>query len=264
MIVKNNRLFTLLLSGLMLFSVFVVAAETLFIAHSSRPDINYTECTKKSLDEVIKKGVRVVECDLAKTTDGVIVLLHPGRPENRDVTTQSAPGERYVHMTLQELHQAKPELMTLEEFLRETPNNIIIALDFKENRGLEEDSARLVAQSIAAGRHTNSQFYALSWNDTVLLKFRQLLPFVKIFPVFLGTAEKNIEYYKAMTADGVVLINRVVGAPAAITPDLVAKLKAAGLKLMVLQPQEGPKDVIAKLMLEFDSILADNVVEYLA
>lgn len=244
------------LYSLLFACVFATTSKTLVIAHACRGVVSDAECTKTSLHKLITAGILAIECDVAKTKDDVIVLLHPGRQENSAVTSVLPSGEHCIHVTLSELRITKPDLMTLEELLKETPNKITIALDFKE-RGLEELVARIIQQNIAAGHHTDTQFFALSWYDETLAKLKQLLPFIKIFPVYV--TGKTIEHYQAMHVNGVVLVNKT---PGAITLDLVNKLKAAGLGLIIFHPHDGPKETINTL--QVDALLMDNAFEYAA
>lgn len=84
-----------------------------------------------AFEHAIAIGADLIECDLRRSADGVIVLYHDERIE----------GDRLRSLTYAEIRRRIPTLLTLDDLLMlvaSRPGNVRIVLDLKE-RGIEQD-----------------------------------------------------------------------------------------------------------------------------
>jgi glycerophosphoryl diester phosphodiesterase len=164
---------------------------------------NAPENSLQGLKNSIKKGFDVVECDLKRTKDGVLILMHD-KTIDRSTNGKGKP-EDY---TLEQIKQFKLEdaiphatahtIPTLKEFLELAKNKVIVCLDkgfdyFDEAMKIvtELDMQDQIIYNIPAItldslKLLNLQYY----NDSVVLN-------ILGFPIDTANANKIAESYKS-------------------------------------------------------------------
>lgn len=96
------------------------------------------ENSLSAFEHAIAIGADLIECDLRRSSDGIIILYHDERVAGRKVRSQ----------TFHELRSHIPTLLTLDDLLMliaARPQNVRIVLDLKE-RGIERDLTPVLEQ----------------------------------------------------------------------------------------------------------------------
>ncbi|PQA56777.1 glycerophosphodiester phosphodiesterase family protein [Siphonobacter curvatus] len=137
------------------------SAEVLVVAH--RGDWRYApENSVLSLEHAIQMGVDIVEIDLKKTKDGVLILLHDATL-NRTTTGHGKPSEytwaELQQLTLKNEHggPTRQKIMTFEDCMKRAKGRVMINIDkgyeyFKEAYQILEATGTIDHAIIKAGK----------------------------------------------------------------------------------------------------------------
>jgi len=119
------------------------------------------ENTAASVEAALSYGVDMIEIDLRRTNDGVVVLLHDGDPVVRG--GQSIVVTDHTHRQLLDYF---PDLLTLEAAIKLVNRRCVIMLEFKDDASIEPTIALL------------KKYLAKGWQPTDFMfasfKFRRL------------------------------------------------------------------------------------------
>ncbi|OZI08839.1 glycerophosphodiester phosphodiesterase [Siphonobacter sp. BAB-5385] len=137
------------------------STEVLVVAH--RGDWRYApENSVLSLEHAIQMGVDIVEIDLKKTKDGVLILLHDATL-NRTTTGHGKPSEytwaELQQLTLKNEHggPTRQKIMTFEDCMKRAKGRVMINIDkgydyFKEAHQILEATGTMDHAIIKAGK----------------------------------------------------------------------------------------------------------------
>ncbi len=137
------------------------STEVLVVAH--RGDWRYApENSVLSLEHAIQMGVDIVEIDLKKTKDGVLILLHD-ETLNRTTTGRGKPSEytwaELQQLTLKNEHggPTRQKIMTFEDCMKRAKGRVMINIDkgydyFKEAHQILEATGTMDHAIIKAGK----------------------------------------------------------------------------------------------------------------
>ncbi|PMD92286.1 glycerophosphodiester phosphodiesterase [Siphonobacter sp. BAB-5405] len=137
------------------------STEVLVVAH--RGDWRYApKNSVLSLEHAIQMGVDIVEIDLKKTKDGVLILLHDATL-NRTTTGHGKPSEytwaELQQLTLKNEHggPTRQKIMTFEDCMKRAKGRVMINIDkgydyFKEAHQILEATGTMDHAIIKAGK----------------------------------------------------------------------------------------------------------------
>jgi len=131
--------------------------------------------TRASFLAAIDAGLDGVETDIQRTKDGVLVIYH-----------DFIVGFRLLaEMTIAELREQRPEILTLEELLElmEPYEHFLLNLELKSVPGLEDGRAHETADLVASWRG-NGRIWLSSYDPVALLKIRERQPSIPLGYIF--------------------------------------------------------------------------------
>ncbi len=131
--------------------------------------------TRASFTAAIEAGLDGIETDVQRTKDGVLVIHH-----------DFVVGLRLISdLTLSELRELRPEIMTLEDLLEllEPQEDFLLNLELKSIPGLEDGRAHEVADTVVSwvGRR---RVWVSSYDPVALLKVRERQPSIPLGYIF--------------------------------------------------------------------------------
>lgn len=132
------------------------------IAHRGASGLVEHENTIESFAKAVEVGADAIECDVRKTKDGKMIIVHDDNYEDKKIID-------LTYEELSELTKQKGFIMpTLEETLLWAKGKIFIDIELKEE-GYEEEFINAVKKVL-----TYDEFYVRSFNDNSLKKIKEL------------------------------------------------------------------------------------------
>jgi len=131
--------------------------------------------TRASFLAAVEAGLDGIETDIQRTKDGVLVIHH-----------DFVVGLRLISdMTLAELRELRPEVMSLEELLEllEPYGDFLINLELKSIPGLEDGRAHETADMVATWTGKR-RVWISSYDSVALLKVRESQPTIPLGYLF--------------------------------------------------------------------------------
>lgn len=130
-------------------------SRPLLIAHRGGAP-KESDNSPRAFDQALKIGVDMLECDLRRSVDGHLVLLH-------DASLRGDAGQRLVvaDSTLSALKAVIPWLLTLDEFLEQFGRRLPFNLDLK-TYGYEQEALRAIERHRLARQTLFSTVHTLS------------------------------------------------------------------------------------------------------
>ena len=184
----------------------------LVIGHRGGPTRDYPENAIETFDRTFKAGTRAMELDVAKTKDGVLVLMHD------DELDRTTTGEGLVSdHTWDEVSKLKLE--TYSKVTNFAPPTLAAALDWvmKNNAVVELDKKRsasfepVIAAIRAAGAENN--VFIITYNDEQAVEAHQKAP-----DLIITATVKSIAHLEELLAKG-VKADRLIAWTGVETPD---------------------------------------------
>jgi len=209
------------------------------------------ENTVAAFRAAFEAGLDGIECDVQRTRDGVLVLLHD----------LEVAGCRVAELTHAELQSLAGRLCRLEELLllaREYPGtllNLELKSDRLRSRGLERQVATSVRRSGLVGRVLISSFDPLA-----LARLRLLAPEFRVALLF---APDMPRWLRGGWLAGWLHVDAIHPHYRQVTPVLVGRARTRGL--MVNTWTVNDPEVVGKVMSAgVDGIMADDPASLLA
>ncbi len=250
----------------MLVAVFSVRADPLAMparglcAHRGGA-ATHPENTLPAYREAVRLGAHMVECDIAMTRDGAIVLMHDATV-NRTTDGQGKVSD----LTLAEIKRldaggkkearfAGTRVPTLEEVLAVLPRNLWINLDFKADTrfaGRSAEAARRVAEIIVADGRLHQTLFAARAADAATAK--AAAPGLLICS--MDRKPDPADYVNAAIAQKTTFIQLRDCAADPRFPSWITALKAAGIRINYFYSND-PAETSRLLAAGVDFVLVD-------
>ena len=221
-------------------------ASPLLLGHrgvrGSRP-----ENTVEAFRHAFQSGLDGIECDVQRTRDGALVLVH-------DFTVQ---GKRVTDLSLAELRALAPDVPELTEFfdLAKTYPGTLLNLELKvsglKTGGLERDTAKAVWTAGLADRTLLSSFNPLS-----LLKLRVLSPRLRTGLLYAPDLPRLL---RSPWLAGWLHSDALHPHESQVTSALVKRAHTRGL-MVNTWTVNGDKRITSLLKLGVDAIIGDDPV----
>ncbi len=131
--------------------------------------------TRAAFQAAIEAGLDGIETDIQRTKDGVLVIFH-----------DFVVGFHLIaEMSLAELREQRPEIMTLEELLDllEPYGDFLVNLELKSIPGMEDGRAHELADAVA-GWSGRNRIWISSYDPVALFKIRQRRPEIPLGYLF--------------------------------------------------------------------------------
>lgn len=155
--------------------------EILVVSHRAAHQ-KYPENSIKAIQECIRLGVDIVELDVRKTKDGVLVIMHDSSIDR--TTNGKGKVSKLTWAELQELYlvvdgkTTNEKIPTFEEVLKVTKDKILIDVDFKaDSKKAAKDTYTLIEK-----HGMEDQILFFLYNYKKLPKLRKLNRAIKIMP----------------------------------------------------------------------------------
>ena len=199
--------------------------EVQIIAHRGGATLA-PENTEEAFRNAARVGADWMECDVHRTTDGVLVIMHD------DTVNRMTDGEGFIKdMTWEQisaLHLVNGErVMTFEEFValaKEEGMGILVELKSTAYYpGIEENALAIVKR---AGYLEKTTFISFDWD--VLEQLKELEPGVRVGPLY-GRYQMDVSNPRPPEAEIIAPMAEMV----AINPWIITRAHAAGRQVWV-------------------------------
>ncbi len=137
--------------------------------------------TIEAFEKALEAGAEMVEMDIRRTRDGVLVVIH-----DKEIGGARIRGTLYEDLAVL-ANQEGRVLPTLEEVLKRLEGKLLLDIELKE-AGYEEEVLGLILKYFSPG-----EFVISSFMDAVLLKVKRRFPTVKT-GLILGVGPHNEDF----------------------------------------------------------------------
>ena len=151
-------------------------------AHRGASGLVKFENTLEAFEKAIEVKADSIECDLRRTSDGIIIINH-----NKDIASYIIKDNTYEFLA-NKCEEIGYHLATLEETINLVKNRIIIDFEIKEE-GYEEEIYNIISSKL-----NPSEYYIRSFFESSLIKFKQLNKEIKTV-LLLGTGEPKHKFF---------------------------------------------------------------------
>lgn len=217
----------------------------------------YPENTIAAFEAAIALGADFIECDVHRTSDGHIVVMHDG--DVRRTTDGEGPLEQ---MTLEQVHAldagswkseqfAGERVPLLAEVLDEIAPRCIVDIEIKQ-RGIADQVARLITE---AGMVRQTTVVSFSLEDLAAAK--AAVPELSCGLITGGPGADTLEAVQALIGSALAAgCNFITCAHGAVTESLVRQCHLVGLVIMAWT-MDRPEDIRRMIDLQVDALVSN-------